>query len=560
MSEPHSLVVTGDPSDQLAQVAHSFPGPAMRVGVDGERLVVNAAAAELMAGDDAWWPDALDWLARSRVSPGARSFPVRTVNGPAVVEWAATPLRDGSVLLLGRDCSLERQLRLTLTESRRRYKDLVEVSSDFAWETGADGRFVFVSPRGALGFEAMDLIGRDPRELVIPEWEDLPLPFDTRTSIDQAELWLKTARGEQACLVASALPLTGRNGEWLGARGVCRDITEQVARTQELTRVRNRERLLAHIAHTLRDRLDASESLEEAAEETTRALGADGCRVHRWDETAQKMIPVAAFGGNEADLVDEGLDAAMARMVRTPVPVAEELSRARLLAARTEYRQTLNGAIVVWRDREADRWDEEDVRLMAGIADHIAPVHAHIAYQQRLRRLSERDGLTGLLNRRTFYERLEEALLRPDIGSSALLYADLDNFKPVNDLHGHQRGDEVLRAVSELLTGGTRPGDILGRVGGDEFVLWLSRADESVASAVAERLLRGVAALRDLSADDARPLGLSVGIAVREGGGGERAQELADRADHAMYAAKTSGKDKYAVAPPRPTGDGNSTK
>jgi len=560
MSETHSLTVAGDPSDPLTHVAHSFPGPALRVGVDGARLAVNAAAAELLATDDTWWDDAREWLARSRISPGVRSFPVRTTNGSAVVEWAATPLPDGGVLLLGRDCSLERRLRLTLTESRRRYKDLVEVSSDFAWETGEDGRFVFVSPRGALGFEAMELIGRDPRELVIPEWEDLPLPFDTRAAIDQVELWLRTARGGQACLVASALPLTGSQGEWLGARGVCRDITEQVARTQELTRVRNRERLLAHIAHTLRDRMDARESLEEAAVETTRALGADGCRIHRWDDAEQKMIPVAAFGGDEADLVDEGLDAALARMVRTPVPVTDELSRVRLIAARTEYRQTLNGAILVWRNRDNEMWDDEDVRLMAGIADHIAPVHAHVAYQQRLRRLSERDGLTGLLNRRTFYERLEEALYRPDVGSSALLYVDLDNFKPVNDLHGHKRGDAALLAISELLAGGTRPGDLVGRVGGDEFVLWLSRADEAIAASVAERLSQGVAALRDLSADEERPLGLSIGIAVRDAGGGERAQELADRADQAMYVAKSSGKNRHAVAPPRQTVDGKPTK
>ena len=71
-----------------------------------------------------------------------------------MVEWTATLLPDGSLLLFGHDATLERQLRRTLTESRQRYKDLVDISSDFAWECAADGRFVFVSPRGALGFSA----------------------------------------------------------------------------------------------------------------------------------------------------------------------------------------------------------------------------------------------------------------------------------------------------------------------------------------------------------------------------------------------------------------------
>ncbi|MFX5068897.1 hypothetical protein ABTC68_19865, partial [Acinetobacter baumannii] len=87
----------------------------------------------------------------------------------------------------------------------RRYKDLVEVSSDFAWETGPDGTFVFVSHKGALGYPADALIGRDPRSLALEEVEDLPMPFDCRRPVDQTELWLKGADGTPACIVASAL-------------------------------------------------------------------------------------------------------------------------------------------------------------------------------------------------------------------------------------------------------------------------------------------------------------------------------------------------------------------
>ena len=77
------------------------------------------------------------------------------------LEMTALPLADGAVLLLGRDATLDHNLRGALVDLRQRYKDLVEISSDFAWETGGRGTFVFVSPQGALGWRADELeIGR----------------------------------------------------------------------------------------------------------------------------------------------------------------------------------------------------------------------------------------------------------------------------------------------------------------------------------------------------------------------------------------------------------------
>ncbi len=422
----------------------------------------------------------------------------------------------------------------------------MEVSSDFAWETGPDGTFVFVTHKGALGYDTDRLIGLDPRALALDEWGDLPLPFDTRRPVDQSELWLKSADGTPACVVASALPLFGSQGEWLGARGVCRDVTDQVLRSAELSRVRNRERLLAHIVHTLRDRLDAAEALTVASAETARALSADGCRIYRAGED-DGLTLVAEFG---AALPEDGdLAPLLGELAATDGVVRGQIGDLVLVGERTEHRQALNGAVLLWRGDDSEPWDDEDLHLLSGVADHIGIAHAHLAYQERLRRLSERDGLTGLFNRRTFFERLEETLTRPDSGPSALLYVDLDNFKAVNDLHGHQQGDTVLKAVGTLLSTGVRPGDLPGRLGGDEFVLWLGRADEEQSRKVAERLLNGMKGLAHLSASPEKPLGLSIGIAVHTPGRGETVRELTDRADAAMYDAKKSGKGHYALAP-----------
>ncbi len=146
-------------------------------------------------------------------------------------------------------------------------------------------------------------------------------------------------------------------------------------------------------------------------------------------------------------------------------------------------------------------------------------------------------------------ERLEDMLSWRDFGSSSLLYIDLDNFKAVNDRLGHRQGDEVLQAVSALILSGIRPGDLAGRMGGDEFVLWLARTDESSALKVTRRLLSGVADLRKLSAGPDRPLGLSIGVAVHSPGSFEAAAALIERADTAMYQAKVNGKGAFSLAP-----------
>nr|WP_246513529.1 diguanylate cyclase [Azospirillum picis] len=559
---------SSDPTGPATLVA-LYPGPALRLDPALAVSEANAEAEDMMDSDPRWLPDLRTWLSASSVAPGLRSVPVESVRGIMIVEWAGVPLPDGGFLLLGRDDTLERQLRHTLTESRRRYKDLVEASSDFAWETGPDRSFVFVSHKGALGYPADALIGRDPRTLALDDAEDLPMPFDCRRPVDHTELWLKGADGTPACVVASALPLFGPQGDWIGARGVCRDVTEQVLRSNELARIRNRERLLGHIVHTLRDRLDAAEALAVAATETARALSADGCRIYRAGEGTASgdgpILSLVAQFGPEPPAMHGALPALLERIADGSGQAAGgdgtfatrldgQLGDLQLIVERTEYRQAVNGALLVWRTGDAEPWDDDDRHLMSGVADHIGIAHAHLAYQERLRRLSERDGLTGLFNRRTFFERLEESISRPESGPSSLLYIDLDNFKAVNDLHGHQQGDAVLKAIGTLMTTGVRPGDLPGRLGGDEFVLWLGRTDERKARIVAERLLNGMQGLAHLSAGPEKPLGLSIGIAIHMPGRGETVRELTERADSAMYDAKKSGKGHYALAPDHRSG------
>jgi len=123
---------------------------------------------------------------------------VDAADGTHTFDLTVLPLDEGGCALLAHEVTLHHNMRAALVESRQRYKDFVEISSDFAWETGGDGTFVFVSPRGALGHSAGALVGRDPDELVLEREPDADLPFHAHDPVDDLELWLRRADGGAA--------------------------------------------------------------------------------------------------------------------------------------------------------------------------------------------------------------------------------------------------------------------------------------------------------------------------------------------------------------------------
>jgi diguanylate cyclase (GGDEF)-like protein len=151
--------------------------------------------------------------------------------------------------------------------------------------------------------------------------------------------------------------------------------------------------------------------------------------------------------------------------------------------------------------------------------------------------LARVDDLTGLPNRRAVREALE-GLVRA--GSGAVVLADVDHFKRLNDMHGHEIGDEALRAVARALQLGVRSDDLVGRWGGEEFLVVLRGADRLSASEVAERCREAVT-----SAYPPVPVTASFGVAELTAAGVEDALR---RADAALYDAKHAGRNTVAVA------------
>jgi diguanylate cyclase (GGDEF)-like protein len=130
-----------------------------------------------------------------------------------------------------------------------------------------------------------------------------------------------------------------------------------------------------------------------------------------------------------------------------------------------------------------------------------------------------------------------------------LMFADLDNFKPLNDGLGHEAGDEALRRVAKLLRDTVRPTDLVARLGGDEFAVWLNGADHLTTAERAEMLRVQTPRLLDSVTGGHGPaLGMSIGIAPRAAGGGEEINSLIRRADQAMYEVKRQGRGHWRVA------------
>ncbi|WP_433831253.1 diguanylate cyclase [Actinoplanes sp. CA-015351] len=158
------------------------------------------------------------------------------------------------------------------------------------------------------------------------------------------------------------------------------------------------------------------------------------------------------------------------------------------------------------------------------------------AQQRLLVEQAQHDELTGLPNRRHLFELLTAV---EGAGGVAVLFCDLNDFKPINDTLGHEAGDSVLRTAAARLRGAVRGEDVVGRVGGDEFLVICPGADDAGAAEIRDRIVAGLSEPIAWSGHVLR-VGVSIGVAVSEAG--ESSDALVARADALMYAAKRAGK------------------
>ena len=190
-------------------------------------------------------------------------------------------------------------------------------------------------------------------------------------------------------------------------------------------------------------------------------------------------------------------------------------------------------------------------------AQRVTDLHAELTrHRAQLAHLARHDPLTGLANRRSLEEDLEvlQARSRRYGHGFAVAMCDIDRFKAYNDTHGHQAGDQALRAVAAAIAAELRLGDGVYRYGGEEFLLVLPEQTLETAQIAVERVRRAVERLaisQRASGPDAR-LTVSAGIAAYRPGSATTAEELVQQADAALYLAKSAGRNRIAATDLQP--------
>lgn len=314
--------------------------------------------------------------------------------------------------------------------------------------------------------------------------------------------------------LAQRVPVRGRD-EFALLGTAFNDMASQLqARLDELEDERGRLRdAITRFGEALAASHDVAQLLRVIAEAAMEATGATGARI------------VAGDG----EIVELGEQSAGGETLELPVTAAHETFGTLMLVG--------------------DHFTVEQRMTASSLASHAA-----IALENaRLHRIVERqalvDGLTGVSNRRQCEEALRSEISRADrLGTTlTLVLADLDDFKMINDEHGHAVGDDVLREFAAVLRATLRDSDVAGRWGGEEFLLLLPGADVVGGAQLADRVRSSLAERSFLGNGGAAvSVTCSFGVAQHQGGGDER--DLFAAADRALYRAKREGKNRVELA------------
>jgi len=419
-------------------------------------------------------------------------------------------------------------LRRKLRASEARFRSLTEMSSDFYWETDAEHRIVErglpgVRTEGMLSFRRVAL-GQRRWEIpyLAPDeagWRAHREILDAHLPFRAFEISRPGDDGTERHVAISGDPVLDATGAFTGYRGVGTDITARKRDEQALR--------------------DSSEKLR---------LFADNIPTMTvwWDENLRCLFANKVF----TDFFGLAVEEIIGKHVR--VVLGEEMYReleGHFVEVRRGYPVTY-GSIRPLANGESRHLE---IRVVPHIGEHdqvtgcfsvITDITGHKLAEERIQRIAHHDSLTGLPNRLLFNDRLDQAvrLARRTGTQFALLYVDLDKFKPVNDTFGHAAGDELLKAVAGRIRRQVRDSDTVARLGGDEFaVVLLDVRGRPQAQAVAAKIVAALAEPMDLgSASQGAGIGASIGIAIFPADAGD-ADSIVAAADAAMYEVKQAG-------------------
>ena len=386
------------------------------------------------------------------------------------------------------------------------------------------------------------------------------------------------------------VPLTERSGTLLGALVADRaeafsesDQRVLEALSAEVTRAIEAERLLSAVRREKEEKARFFNALEELNRTTTPLQAAESavlqarrmcpaldlCAVTLLDGRRHRIL--AALGPASGALKDLSF-ADNAGLVSNVVKLGAPLP-GRALSAMDRVVIFDNGTVVrglqalkifplrageitvgtlVCGAQKSDGLPEAAQRELSMLALQAAEALVRTRLYEQMERLATVDGLTGLLNRRTFDTQLQARLREAQRYRRplSLLLLDVDHFKKVNDTYGHPAGDVVLQGVARLAQVQARETDLVARYGGEEMALVLPETDARGALIIAERIRAAVAAAQHPTEQGALQVTLSIGVATWPGAG-EDPEALLASADKALYRAKQSGRNRVEASRPR---------
>ncbi len=440
-------------------------------------------------------------------------------------------------------------LQGALLESRQRWRDLVTLSADLAFETDAYGRIAFISPDPVLGWNASTLMGQPASLLLADEHSNAGFnPFTPAAPIRRRRAWLRRPDGNPVCLAFAAAPLLDANGHIVGARGVGQDVTEQDGYDAQVAAALRRGEVVDHILWRMRQEVLAPRMMQAALEALTTAMGAEGCMVIDVQDPGTVLHHI----GTAPPPVMRCAASLLARGSEDPVQGTASDHRG-VLVCPSQTRFGEQAALALWRCNDRRGWDADELTLASSATGIMRVILEHEAIQREMARQARTDPLTGLLNRRAFMDEMARRIDRLDREAlpGTLMFVDLDNFKDLNDTCGHDAGDEALCLTASLLRATVRPTDLVARLGGDEFAMWMDGADDLTAAERAEYLrLHGPLMLEEVTKGSGLRLSMSIGIATRWPGREEELESLLHRADQAMYQVKRTGRGHWHVSRP----------
>lgn len=386
-------------------------------------------------------------------------------------------------------------------------------------------------------------------------------------------------------------PILGPHEVWIGSVATLRDVTEIRVTTATLEKATGELRAAVTDLRTLHDTALAITSVRDLPA----TLGTILSAVKRLTRAERAWASLLDREGTIFSLLAEleaGSEARLTPISRRPSAVSAAIlseRRARFVedleaeganrsSSMTERVRAYAGVPLACGDRlvgllyltydQPHPFSQSDRQLIQTLASHAAVAVANAQMFEEISRVATTDALTGLPNHRHLMDRLDQELARATRSGHplAVLMIDVDNFKLVNDAHGHPTGDRLLRLVASVLRETLRSTDVVGRYGGDEFLALLPETDREASASVVQRIAEAMRAqqfrvprLNAPSAtgeDDAEtdgseaaaiPLRLSVGVAVFPQDSAMRL-ELISLADTAMYASKRAGGDSATLA------------